>query len=105
MPERCEAQVSRKTLDHGEARIFYTLDGEKIDKGPGVVERPAREEAQITCDRCQLGTTLTVEGGAPYGAINEARRQVKEFIKMNCRKLRETDLSPEQMPKDWIQGF
>ena len=98
----CEAEINQKTLDSGASRVAYDFEGRRIDQGPDFQERPAKEQVAISCDRCDLATVINTEGGAPFGAYNEAKRQIESFIRNNCQKLRDEGYKPEQMPEGWI---
>lgn len=90
MRERgCEALLNIKTIDPGSTRNAFDFEGRKHDRGPSVEERNAVEEVTISCEPCNLGTTLQVEGRPPFGAFNEASRQGLAFLKKNCGKWKE----------------
>lgn len=103
MAERgCEAKIQYRTIDPGASRIDHDFEGRRIDRGPGFKEKPAQVQATVACTRCELQEKLAVKGPAPYGASNEAHRQVVTIIRGECQKLKDAGFSPEMMPRDWV---
>lgn len=95
---RCEARVSRITLQQGYLDGMYSLEGRRISD-PDKKESPTIIETTIQCQGCHILHQFQSEGMG-FAPSNDSARQVDAFLQSNCAKLLARGYKPGQIPKD-----
>ncbi len=95
---RCEAKVSKKTLQQGYLDGMYSLEGRRISD-PSKKESPTIIETTIQCQGCDILHQFQSEGMG-FAPSNNSERQVEAFLQNNCAKLLARGYKPGQIPKD-----
>lgn len=95
---RCEAKVSKKTLQQGYLDGMYSLEGRKISD-PNRKESPTIIETTVQCQGCDILHQFQSEGMG-FAPSNDSAGQVEAFLKSYCAKLLTRGYKPGQIPKD-----